>query len=144
MMNYASPAWNALSALVLLSIVGCVAVRTHATAGDNTALIRLKPNPNMISLSARLEGTLQEKNGCIYFAPRKGETLELTIWPSTYQLLRSNGKVVGVRDSTTGQSLKLGVISTFGGGSSENISPDELDAPVPPICDGPLVYTYLP
>jgi hypothetical protein len=136
-----------LSAVISTGLFGCsfVLMAPTATAGkrmtpDEVTLIRLKPDPNAVSLTAELEGKLQVRNGCVYLISKRSKLPVLAIWPSTYRLLSPKGVVTGVTNTSTGQSLKFGVNAVFGGGETKIAPTDMLEAPVPTACSGRLAY----
>ncbi|MBT2745548.1 MULTISPECIES: hypothetical protein [unclassified Lysobacter] len=119
----------------------------HASDGptqEHVTLVRLKPDPNAVSLTARLEGRLQIRNGCVYLISKKSKLPVLTVWPSTYRLLSPKSVATGVIDTLTGKSLKFGVNAVFGGGGTRSLPTDILETPAPAGCDGEIAFVEFP
>jgi len=122
-----------------MALVACASTSPLSSDVD-VALVRLTPNPSQVSLAARLEGALAVQKGCVYlFSALDGAPL-LVLWPSTYRLWQSNGRTKGVLDTATGRSLEFGVQAAFAGNKAKHVMASELEAPIPPACDGPAVY----
>lgn len=138
---------NFLNALISIGLFGCafalmapVAIAGKRLTPEEVVLVRLKPDPNAVSLTAQLEGKLQARNGCVYLISRKIKLPVLTIWPSRYRLFSPNGVVTGVTDTLTGKTLKFGVNAVFGGGEAQTAPTSMLEAPVPTACSGKMAY----
>lgn len=136
-----------LSAVISTCVFGCslllmapTAIAGKGVPPEQVTLIRLKPDPNAVSLTAELEGKLQVRNGCVYLISKRSKLPVLTIWPSSYRLLSPKGVVTGVTDTLTGKSLKLGVSASFGGGVTQSAPTDMLEAPIPATCSGTIAY----
>lgn len=135
------------NALIAVATLGSILFAPVAAAADSQdrdtpMLVRLKPDPNAVWLTARLNGALQVRNGCVYFISRESKESSLTIWPSSYQLLESNGKAEGVIDSLTGHSVKFGVQTSFGGGEAKHVPAAMLEAKIPSPCTGRRNFIY--
>jgi hypothetical protein len=126
--------------LFCFALTASVACASPSAAQEEVTLARLKPDPNAISLTARMEGKLQVRQGCVYLITKKHKLPVLAIWPSTYRLLSPKGKPIGVVDTSTGQSLKFGVNGVFGGGETKVKPTDTLDAPIPAACGGAMAF----
>lgn len=111
-----------------------------APAQGQATLVRLKQDPNAVSLTARLEGKLQVRNGCVYLISKNSKRPVLPIWPSTYRLLSPEGVATGVIDTSTGRSLKFGVNAVFGGGETKALATDMLETPAPDGCGGQIAF----
>jgi len=94
------------------------------------------------TLTASKEGSLEIHKGCIYFVSKKSKVRVLPIWGPSYELWKEHGKVVGVRNTISGEKLKLGVNHVFGGGEATGDLTSELEKPIPESCDGIRGYTY--
>lgn len=133
----------ALSISLLASSFVLTAPAAFASEGpaqEEVTLVRLRPDPNAVSLTARIEGKLKIRQGCVYVITKGHKLPVLAIWPSTYRLLSPKGKPIGVVDTSTGQSLKFGVNSVFGGGESKITPADTLDTPIPATCSGTMAF----
>ena len=136
--NLASGSFTLFACLLAAASFGAVA--HEASTREQVTLVRLKPDPSAVSLTARLEGKLQVHNGCVYLVSKKDKRPRLAIWPSTYRLLSSAGKAIGVADALSGKSLKFGVNAVFGGGEANTPPADMLDAPMPSACGGDAAF----
>lgn len=106
-------------------------------------LVKLKPDPygrDMLDLI--VDAKLDIRHGCVYLVSATGTEDSLAVFPDYYELQFSDGQAVGVRDSHTGRSLKFGVISQFGGGTLEVISPDVVLGSIPAACGGSRAVIY--
>lgn len=135
------------NALIAVATLGSILFAPVAAAADSQdrdtpMLVRLKPDPKAVWLTARLNGALQVRDGCVYFISRESKEWSLTIWPSSYQLLESNGKAEGVTDSLTGHSVKLGVQTSFGGGEAKHVPAAMLETNIPSACIGKRSFIY--
>ncbi len=126
--------------IVVGTAFGACATPPTQTADVAVELIRLAPDPSRISLTARMEGALAVRNGCVHMVSSRGGLALLPVWPPSYRLWRSNGKVKGITDTATGRTLAFGVTAVFGGGEAKHVLASELETPIPPACDGPTVY----
>jgi hypothetical protein len=136
-----SNAWVAVATLGG-ALLTAVAAASASPDLDAPVLVRTKPDPNAIWLTARLEGALHVRNGCVYLISRHSETPVLAIWPSHYQLLTSDGKTEGVIDTLTGHSVKFGVQTSFGGGEATHVPAAMLDTDIPRTCTGKKSFIY--
>ena len=114
---------------------GCAA--TGASHETDITLIRMKPNPNRISLTGGMEGVIEVRQGCTYLVSKHNGAAVLMIWPSSYELWRQDGRAIGLLNNTTGQTLKFGVNARFGGGDATHLPASELETPIPSNCNGP-------
>lgn len=130
---------NALSVVVGTAFVACASIPGYPDDAD-IALIRLVPDPSRVSLTSRMDGALAVQNGCVYIISTRADAASLALWPPNYRLWRSRGRINGVINTATGQTLAFGVEAMFDGGESKHVSTSELEAPIPPACDGPAVY----
>ena len=135
------------NALIAVATLGSILFAPVAAAADSQdrdtpMLVRLKPDPKAVWLTARLNGALQVRDGCVYFISRESKEWSLTIWPSSYQLLESNGKAEGVIDSLTGHSVKFGVQTSFGGGEAKHVPAAMLETKIPSACTGKRSFIY--
>lgn len=135
-----STAWKALFATGFVLAGAAAASESYGDA--EITLVRLTPDPGRIQLTARMQGALEVRNGCVHLVAKQSKQAVLVIWPSTYGLWRSNGRIVGVMDASTGKSLKFGVDAAFGGGGADGMPATELLAPIPPACDARRVVAY--
>jgi hypothetical protein len=129
-----------VSLLTSFVLVAPIALASKSSAQEKVTLVRLRPDPNAVSLTARIEGKLQIRQGCVYVITKEHKLPVLAIWPSTYRLLSPKGKPIGVVDTSTGQSLKFGVNSVFSGGESKVTPADTLDTPIPVTCSGTMAF----
>ncbi|MEH6419907.1 hypothetical protein [Pseudomonas sp. CGJS7] len=126
--------------LLYFSLTASAAFASPSSAQEEVTLVRLKPDPNAVSLTAQMEGKLQVRQGCVYLITKKHKLPVLAIWPSTYRLLSPRGKPTGVLDTSTGWSLEFSVNGIFGGGETKIKPTDMLDAPIPTACGGTMAF----
>lgn len=130
----------AASLVVGMTFAACATSPAAQTPDVTVELIRLAPEPSRISLTARMDGSLAVRNGCVHLISSQSGLALLAVWPPSYQLWRSNGEVKGITDTATGRTLAFGIRTIFGGGEAKHILASELKTPIPPACDNPTVY----
>ena len=123
-----------------MALVACASTAGFPGEADVT-LVRLVPDPSRVSLTARMDGVLAVRNGCVYLLSARDGVPSLVLWPSTYRLWQSGRRIKGAFDTATGQSLAFGMPAVFAGGQATQVMASELEAPIPPACDGPVVYS---
>lgn len=130
---------------VATSIVIAIAIAAAGcatTSGTQVTLVRLKPDPMRIRLTAALEGALVIRHGCVYVVGGRGRVAELPLWEPHYGLWRVDGKAVGVVNELSGERLRFGAHRVFGGGSAGEEADSLAESPIPPACKGPRAYTW--
>ncbi|WP_393999967.1 hypothetical protein ACF3M1_09185 [Luteimonas sp. WGS1318] len=103
------------------------------------SLAKLEPN-QPLPLVLIENGQIQPRDGCIFVVGSDKELGMLAVWPGHYELLKEDGKVVGIWDPRRGKKLRFGVPSDLNGGAIEGYE----GAIVADSCKGERMLVYIP
>ena len=103
------------------------------------SLAKLEPN-QPLPLVLIENGQIQPRDGCIFVVGSNEDRGVLAVWPGHYELLKEDGKAVGVWDPRSGKKLRFGVRSDLGGGGIQGYEGEILAD----SCEGERLLVYIP